>query len=125
MNMNNQYIDVTKIFTFDSAHKLENYDGDCKNLHGHTYKLEVTVRGKTDYRGMVVDFKELKEVTKEKIIDKLDHKYLNEVFDFNTTCENLIVWIFNELNRAMEGKDYFLKKIRLWETPTSYAELGS
>ncbi len=122
--MENKYISVTKIFTFDSAHRLENYDGDCKNLHGHTYKLEVTVTGKPDYRGMVVDFNDLKKITKEKIIDKLDHKYLNEIFTFNTTCENMVIWIFNELNNAINHRDYFLKKIKLWETPTSYAEVS-
>lgn len=122
--MHNKFIDVTKIFTFDSAHKLENYDGNCKYLHGHTYKLEVTVRGKTDYRGMVIDFNDLKKIVKEKVINKLDHKYLNEIFDFNTTCENMVVWIFNVLDKALGTEEYFLKKIRLWETPTSYAEIG-
>ncbi len=121
--MHNRNIDVTKIFTFDSAHKLDYYEGDCKNLHGHTYKLEVTVKGKTDYRGMVVDFNDLKRITKEKVIDKLDHKYLNEIFDFNTTCENMIFWIFNELNTAFKEESFILKKLRLWETPTSYADL--
>ncbi|RKD27341.1 6-pyruvoyltetrahydropterin/6-carboxytetrahydropterin synthase [Caminicella sporogenes DSM 14501] len=121
--MHNKFVNVTKIFTFDSAHKLENYDGNCKYLHGHTYKLEITVRGKTDYRGMVIDFNELKKIVNEKIISKLDHKYLNDVFDFNTTCENMVVWIFNELNGVLNSKNYLLKKVRLWETPTSYAEL--
>ncbi|WIF94222.1 6-carboxytetrahydropterin synthase QueD [Caminicella sporogenes] len=121
--MHDKFINVTKIFTFDSAHKLENYDGNCKYLHGHTYKLEITIRGKTDYRGMVIDFNELKKIVNEKIISKLDHKYLNDVFDFNTTCENMVVWIFNELNGVLNSKNYLLKKVRLWETPTSYAEL--
>lgn len=122
--MHNKLIDVTKIFTFDSAHKLDNYDGVCKNLHGHTYKLEITVRGKTDCRGMVVDFNDLKRITKEKIIEKLDHKFLNEIFDFNTTCENMVVWIFNELNNDLKNENYYLNKVKLWETPTSYAQLG-
>ncbi|MDK2917337.1 MAG: 6-pyruvoyltetrahydropterin/6-carboxytetrahydropterin synthase [Candidatus Petromonas sp.] len=122
--MHNKLINITKIFTFDSAHKLENYEGDCKYLHGHTYKLEVTVSGRTDYRGMVIDFNDLKKIIKEKIINKLDHKYLNDIFDFNTTCENLIVWIFKELDEDLKTENYYLKKIRLWETPTSYAELG-
>lgn len=121
--MHNKFINVTKIFTFDSAHKLENYDGACKHLHGHTYKLEVTVRGRTDYRGMVIDFSDLKKVTKERVVDKVDHKYLNEIFDFNTTCENMVVWIFDELNKVLNTENYHLKKIRLWETPTSYAEI--
>ncbi|ARE88857.1 6-carboxytetrahydropterin synthase QueD [Clostridium formicaceticum] len=116
-------IDVTKIFTFDSAHHLENYDGDCKYLHGHTYKLEITVRGKTDACGMVIDFSELKTIVKKEIIKPLDHRYLNEVLDFNPTCENMLVWIFNKLEDLLKKERYWLQKVVLWETPTSFATL--
>lgn len=119
----NRTIDITKIFTFDSAHKLEDYDGECKNLHGHTYKLEITIRGEIDHRGIVIDFNELKEIVKEKVIDVLDHKYLNEIFDFNPTCENILIWIFNEIDNAIKKDKCWLKKVVLWETPTSYATL--
>jgi 6-pyruvoyltetrahydropterin/6-carboxytetrahydropterin synthase len=121
--MKDRLIDTTKIFTFDSAHKLENYDGDCKYLHGHTYKLEVTVRGVRDYRGMVIDFKDLKTAVKEEIISVLDHRYLNEIFDFNPTCENMVEWIFEKLDGKLSLNDSNLQKITLWETPTSYASI--
>jgi len=116
-------LDVTKIFTFDSAHKLENYEGNCKNLHGHTYKLEITIRGKLDQRGMVMDFNELKTIVQEKVISFLDHKYLNDILDFNPTCENLLVWIFSQLESVLSGKQCCLQKVVLWETPNSYGTL--
>ncbi|KGG81487.1 6-pyruvoyl tetrahydropterin synthase [Caloranaerobacter azorensis H53214] len=116
-------MDITKIFTFDSAHKLEDYDGECRFLHGHTYKLEITIRGEVDNRGIVIDFNELKEIVKEKVINVLDHKYLNEIFDFNPTCENILFWIFNEIDNAIKKDNCWLKKVVLWETPTSYATL--
>jgi 6-pyruvoyltetrahydropterin/6-carboxytetrahydropterin synthase len=116
-------INVTKIFTFDSAHNLLNYEGKCKNLHGHTYKLEVTIRGISDERGIVIDFSELKQFVNEVIIEKMDHKYLNDILEFNTTCENMVVWIFNELNEKLVSDRYFLQRVKLWETPTSFAEI--
>lgn len=116
-------IDTTKIFTFDSAHKLENYDGECKYLHGHTYKLEVTVRGLRDDRGMVIDFKDLKEIVKREAISKLDHKYLNDVLDFNTTCENMVDWIFEVLDGSISDDKKWVQSIVLWETPTSFSRM--
>ncbi len=121
--MHNKTIDVTKIFTFDSAHKLDNYEGDCKYLHGHTYKLEVTLRGKVDYRGMVMDFNDLKAIVNEKVLDRLDHRYLNDIFEFNTTCENMLVWIFQQLDEAISGEGVKLQKLVLWETPNSFGTL--
>ncbi|MBM7614112.1 6-carboxytetrahydropterin synthase QueD [Alkaliphilus hydrothermalis] len=121
--MHNKRIDVTKIFTFDSAHKLNNYEGDCKYLHGHTYKLEVTIRGKVDDRGMVMDFNDLKAIVKERILDRLDHRYLNELFEFNTTCENMLVWMFEQLEENISDNRVQLQKLVLWETPTSFGTL--
>ncbi|ADD03269.1 6-pyruvoyl tetrahydropterin synthase and hypothetical protein [Thermoanaerobacter italicus Ab9] len=114
---------VTKIFTFDSAHNLVNYNGKCEELHGHTYKLEVTVEGKPDGEGMVIDFVKLKEIVNEKVVKKLDHKYLNEVLGFNTTCENILLWMWKELEAVLKGDNYHLYKLRLWETPTSFTEI--
>lgn len=121
--MKSRTIDTTKIFTFDSAHKLENYEGECKYLHGHTYKLEVTVRGTRDGRGIVIDFKDLKRIVNEEVISTVDHRYLNEIFDFNTTCENMIEWMFERLDSKLDSGSYWLQKLVLWETPTSFATL--
>lgn len=75
----NRPVLVTKIFTFEMAHALLNYDGDCKNIHGHSYKLHVTILGKPlqnkehPKNGMVMDFKALKTIVKAKIINPFDH----------------------------------------------------
>tara|TARA_Y100000310_G_scaffold325538_1_gene389156 strand:- start:902 stop:1234 length:333 start_codon:yes stop_codon:yes gene_type:complete len=108
---------ITKIFTFDSAHRLPWHKGKCFTLHGHTYKLEVTVEGPLNKDGIVVDFGDLKKVVKKEILDKYDHKYLNKFFD-NPTAE-LVVKEFHKILR----KDFNIVRLRLWETPTSYAEI--
>ena len=72
-------IRVTKIFTFETAHVLYGYDGKCKNIHGHSYKLFVTIKGKpiddinNEKNGMVLDFGDLKAIVKEEIVDEWDH----------------------------------------------------
>lgn len=112
---------VTKIFTFDSAHNLIKYNGKCENLHGHTYKLEVTVEGVLDSEGMIIDFAILKDIVNKEVISKLDHKYLNDIFKFNTTCENIIKWMWEKLDQKLKSETYHLDMIKLWETPTSFA----
>lgn len=110
---------VVKKFTFDAAHHLPNYKGKCKQLHGHTYHLEVIVEGKVDpHTGMVVDFSELKHVVTSTALDYLDHKLLNDVIE-NPTAENTIVWIHDKISKHIDG----IVTLRLWETPDSYVEL--
>jgi 6-pyruvoyltetrahydropterin/6-carboxytetrahydropterin synthase len=87
---------VTKIFTFDSAHKLTDYYGKCERLHGHTYRLEVTVSGPVHDNGMVVDFVLLKRIVKRRVLEKLDHHYLNDVVE-NPSSERLSEWIWGRL----------------------------
>lgn len=103
---------ITKEFTFDAAHKLLEYDGPCARLHGHTYRLQVTISGTVKKNGMVIDFLDLKKIVKEKVLTKLDHVYLNEVVG-QPTAENLAIWIWDQLE-----KDLPLYEIKLWETPT-------
>jgi len=106
---------ITKKFTFDSAHKLLNYEGKCKHLHGHTYTLNVTVKGEVEKNsGMIIDFGDIKKIVKKNALDTLDHNYLNDIIE-QPTAENIAVWIWNHLN-----KDLNLFKIELWETPDSF-----
>jgi 6-pyruvoyltetrahydropterin/6-carboxytetrahydropterin synthase len=117
---------LSKEFVFDCAHHLYEYDGKCKSLHGHTYKLLVTVKGKLDERGIAIDFGDIKRITHRKIVDRLDHRYLNECLPpMNTTAENMVVWMFEQLCEGLreEGFDanIQLEEVRLWETPTSCA----
>lgn len=123
----NKKVSVTKIFSFDSAHRLDDYIGKCANLHGHTYKLEVTFKGRTDERGIVVDFGDIKSIVNEQIIGKYDHRFLNDLMPFNTTAENMVVHFFelvdNHLKGIEDGNEAVLMRMRLWETPTCYAEV--
>lgn len=121
---------VSKEFTFDAAHHLHCYEGKCKNLHGHTYKVIFGISGFVDERGLMMDFGDIKEIWKNEIEIHLDHRYLNETLPpMNTTAENIVVWIYEKMKEALakeENKDQFLgarvEFVRLFETPTSYAE---
>jgi len=112
------YMILTKEFEFEAAHKLPDYDGACVNLHGHSYKLKVSVKGMPDQdTGMVMDFKEMKYLTNKYIIDKFDHGYTNDIIDM-PTAENMIMFMWNELILHMP----LLHKLELWETRTSKVE---
>lgn len=121
---------VSKEFTFDSAHHLHCYEGKCKNLHGHTYKVIYGLSGYVDERGLLIDFSDIKDIWKQEIEIYLDHKYLNETLPpMNTTAENMVVWIYEKMKEALEKEDRQQKYlgarvefVRLYETPTSYAE---
>lgn len=106
---------VTKEFMFHAAHKLPGYEGKCKNLHGHTYKLHVTLEGEPDKSGMVLDFKEIKDTVEKEILSRLDHSYLNDIVE-QPTAERTIMWIWENLESKLQG----LYELKLWETPTSY-----
>jgi len=117
---------ISKEFTFDAAHHLHNYEGKCKNLHGHTYRVVLGLSGYTDDRGLMIDFGDIKGIWKQKIEIHLDHRYLNETLPLmNTTAENIVVWIYEKLTEALLDEGYNgvrVEFIRLYETPTSYAE---
>ena len=129
-------ITVVKEFTFDAAHRLPNHPGKCRSLHGHTYRLQVGVKGHVDPEtGMVVDFGDLKSVIERTIINALDHSYLNEIEtdkDYLTsfprlvpTSESMVEWLVKELGGFFQNQWeglVVLQLVRLYETPTSYAE---
>lgn len=114
-------VQVTKDFSFDSAHFLRDYEGDCSNLHGHTYLLSVTLEGSVDKRGILLDFKELKEIVNKYIVKRLDHKCINHVLPFNPTAENMVCWIYDTLAEKVDNERMWVRKIELYETPTSKA----
>lgn len=140
-------IRITKEFSFEMAHALEGYDGACSQIHGHSYKLFVTVKGtpkeccSNPKYGMVMDFGVLKKIVNTLIIEKYDHavvfrasennsellKYLSSKFervittDYQPTCENMISRFAESISRELpEG--IFLHSVKLHETATSYAE---
>ena len=95
---------VTVEDTFAAGHYLRNYRGKCENPHGHNYKVRITLQGKElDKAGLLLDFKELKQVMKP-VIDRLDHRMINEIAPFtelNPSAENLARYFFDETNRAL------------------------
>lgn len=117
---------LTKIFRFEAAHNLPYYYGSCHLLHGHSYKLEVTVLGLVNNDpentkcGMIIDFKDLKKIVEEKVINIYDHSYLNDYFD-NPTAENMVVQISHDIAKGLPT-NVILRSCKLWETEDSYAE---
>ncbi len=109
---------VTCTFKFEAAHKLAWHPGKCRNLHGHSYRLDVTVRGPLDANGVVVDFDVLHEIVDREVIARWDHRDLNEVLD-NPTAELLAHRAWELLTDAGLALD----ALRLWETDTSSVEL--
>lgn len=125
-------ITVVKEFTFDAAHQLLEHPGKCKQLHGHTYRLQIGITGPIDEStGMVMDFAGLKNLINDKIVDRLDHQFLNNI-DYagfpahQSTAERMVFWIWSLLSTIWQISDPIngreLSFIRLYETPTSYAE---
>ncbi len=134
---------VTKEFTFEAAHALDGYDGKCKDIHGHSYQLKITVKGeviddKDDPKcGMVVDFGDLKAIVKKDVYELFDHRLIlrndsrfkdiekiNQrvrYVDYQPTCENMLLEIVDILKEKLPG-DLDLHTVSLRETGTSYAE---
>lgn len=144
--MKSSFVRVSKRFSFDMAHALYGYDGPCKNIHGHTYHLSVTLLGQPiqnsdDVKlGMVIDFSDLKRIVHDQILSTYDHALVinkeapyskNELLfkefekvilvDYQPTCENLLLH-YVQLIQAALPTVYTLVSVRLEETPTSYAE---
>ena len=120
---------VTKIFKFEMAHQLESCESeDCKNIHGHSYKCEVTFTSfGLNKDGMVCDFKIIKEIV-EPITNKYDHAFLTkENYGVNPTAENIAwaLWkdISSALSTAVGGSSLLVDKIVLYETDTCYVTI--
>ncbi|AEH50152.1 6-carboxytetrahydropterin synthase QueD [Pseudothermotoga thermarum] len=106
---------ISRDFKFDAAHKLEKYHGKCEALHGHTYKLRVTLIGIPNEEGMVVDFVQLKTIVQEKVLKVLDHSYLNEIIP-QPTAENIAKWIWQMLEESLTFSNCKLYEVIVWET---------
>ena len=133
---------VCKMFTFDAAHQLIGHAEKCANLHGHTYTLEVVIMGvpsgsgHPSDEGFVMDFAKLKKIVKDRIVNALDHAFIAQgtepvletlqatgskvaILGFRTTVENMAQYICHELLQT--GLPVF--SVKLWETPTAWAEV--
>ena len=109
---------LTKEFKFDAAHNLINYHGKCEKLHGHTYKLRITLDGSPDSEGMIIDFIEVKKIINEHVISKLDHSYINDIIS-QPSAENIALWIWHEIEDKLRRDNCRLYEIQVWETQTS------
>ena len=109
---------ITKEFRFSAAHNITNYHGKCEELHGHTFKLSVTLQGTPGKANMILDFRIFKDIVQKNIINLLDHKYLNNLLK-NPTAENICAWIFDKLKPIFNGENYTLYEVRLWESEAS------
>ncbi len=140
-------IRITKQFTFETAHALYGYDGKCKNIHGHSYKLDVTVIGQpiadtSNVKcGMVIDFGDLKKIVKTEVVDVMDHAIvLNQhtphiqladnlkktghnvvLVDYQPTSENMVIDFANRIQSKLSS-ELSLHSLKLRETETAFAE---
>jgi len=139
-------IRITKEFSFEMAHALWNYDGPCRNVHGHSYKLFVTLSGipsddpQDPKNGMVIDFSDLRDIVKREIISLFDHSvtvsadYDREkmyafksmfgntvVVSYQPTCENLVTDFASRISKQLPER-IRLHSLKLYETATSFAE---
>jgi 6-pyruvoyltetrahydropterin/6-carboxytetrahydropterin synthase len=111
---------IRKQFSFEAAHVLPHHAGKCSRLHGHSYRLDVTVEGPLagsgPATGMVVDFDDLARAVRSAVIDELDHRHLNDTIP-NPTCENIVAWIWRHLEPQLPQ----LAELTLWETADACA----
>ena len=109
---------------FSSAHHLREYQGKCEELHGHNWKVGVRIAADTlDHLGMVIDFKVLKNEL-HKIIERLDHRNLNDIPPFNVlnpSSENIAYYIFQELKKSLGHERIIVAKVTVWESDDSSA----
>ena len=107
---------------FASAHKLTGYEGLCKNLHGHNWKVRVGINCKnTDDIGMTIDFGDVKKALND-IMEVLDHSYLNDLEPFqseNPTSENIAKFIYREMQKKIEVEDCQVADVEVWESERS------
>ncbi|MBI4683264.1 MAG: 6-carboxytetrahydropterin synthase QueD [Nitrospirae bacterium] len=116
--------DLTTEAQFSAAHQLRGYKGKCEALHGHNWRVQVTISSdKLDDIGMVMDFHELKAITGE-VISTLDHSFLNDVFPFteiNPSSENIAKWIYESIKKKLIKKMCEISSVTVWENETSSA----
>lgn len=116
--MTNKY--MLKVVTdFAAAHALRDYAGECSQLHGHNWKVEVEVLARNlDETGMGMDFKAIRDHTKEAL-SRLDHRNLNEIKPFdaiNPTAENIAAYLYRQLSDSLNGTRTQIAAVTLWET---------
>jgi len=111
--------------SFASGHALRNYHGKCENVHGHNYKVRITVQGEQlDSTGLLVDFAEVKRLMGD-VIDYLDHRFINDLAPFdvvNPSAENIAKYFYDRVSGGLSGAGGVqVSEVKIWETETSSA----
>ena len=111
--------------TFAAGHALRNYHGKCENVHGHNYRVQITVAGQNlDENGLLVDFLELKGLM-ARVVDYLDHRFINDLPPFdvlNPSAENLAKYFHDEVSGGLNSqRPVRISEVKIWETDTSLA----
>lgn len=116
--------EITVEETFAAGHALRNYRGKCENVHGHNYRVQVTLAGEElDSAGLLIDFVDLKKAL-HGVVDRLDHQFLNDLPPFdelNPSAENMARYIFEELGKGLPQDRVTVSAVKLWETDTASA----
>ena len=116
--------EIKIVTTFAAAHSLRNYPGNCKNIHGHNWKIEVVMQSEhLDDLGMSIDFRMLKQET-AGLLNALDHTFLNDHSPFNTinpTAENMARWLYEALSKRVNGPHAKVSRLSVWENENSSA----
>ncbi len=110
--------------SFASAHALRNYRGGCENVHGHNFRVQISVQGEhLDETGLLVDFLEVQNLMGE-VIGRLDHQFLNEVSPFdeiNPSAENIAKYFYDRISSGLTNGAVRVAEVRIWETDSSSA----
>lgn len=136
----NNIIEIAKEFHWEMGHRLPFHEGGCRNVHGHSYRMRVSVNGTLDPNGMVVDYFDLRRVV-DPVIDRIDHAFLCDesdttmlafleendmkrvVVSFPSTAENIAIWLLDQVIDQLKGYDNITSiAVRLHETDRTYAE---
>ena len=116
--------EVTVEYSFAAGHALREYRGKCENVHGHNYKLEVTLSGAMlNSVGLLMDFADVKAIVKE-IVRRLDHQFLNDLSPFdrlNPSAENLAKYFFDEIKLKLGNSQTRVERVKVWETDSTSA----
>ena len=130
---------IAKEFRWEMGHRLPDHFGQCKNIHGHSYKMMVELAGEIDSNGMIIDYYILKEIIKP-IVEKLDHSFMvnkndgvvldfleklnskKVIVDFDSTVENITRYLIDEIKKADLPSNVKGIKVRVCESPDDYAE---
>ena len=122
---------IAKHFEFEACHQLPNMEcyGACRNLHGHTYKLTIEISGPINEKGWVINFKDLKAIVGELIINKYDHANLNDFFEVST-AENMVAKMYKDLKNYFNASSnrypgITVHSVKLYETSNSYVYIDA